>query len=370
MSTTTTNSTHYRAAADYHPQPAASYPHGHAHGHGHSHGHGHLDALATAWPADPNVDHDSYAGPSPVQYLGDGSAPLHPPTTAPPAWPPTHHLRPALHAWQASMPNQPPCPARSTASYPPAAVHLYQPPSPPPPPPPHDLPALPVVQPSDQVGSQSTASWCIPPQYFVDHASHAYANVVATPTTAWPVQTTHTTMAPPIYQRSQDIVQPPPIYQHPQDDAQVAALYHHQRPQDDAQVPPIYPRPQDDAQPSALYHHQQPHDHVQEWAAYPGQPEYRPYDGHHIPLDPFSTASIQERPPPPPPSPKKKTAKVPSSFVERQEKMKVSKRRGPLQEKQREKTHTMRKTKRICVRCRFYKSGVCLLLHVKGVRLR
>jgi len=108
-------------------------------------------------------------------------------------------------------------------------VHLYQPPSPPPPPPPHDLPALPVVQPSDQVGSQSTASWCIPPQYFVDHASHAYANVVATPTTAWPVQTTHTTMAPPIYQRSQDIVQPPPIYQHPQDDAQVAALYHHQR---------------------------------------------------------------------------------------------------------------------------------------------
>lgn len=37
--------------------------------------------------------------------------------------------------------------------------------------------------------------------------------------------------------------------------------------------------------------------------------------------------------------------------------MKVSKRKGPLQEKQREKTHTMRKTKRICVRCRFYKSG-------------
>ncbi len=57
------------------------------------------------------------------------------------------------------------------------------------------------------------------------------------------------------------------------------------------------------------------------------------------------------------PGTKKKVAKVPSSYVERQEKMKVSKRRGPLQEKQREKTHTMRKTKRICVRCRFYKSG-------------
>ncbi|UPX16239.1 uncharacterized protein EKO05_0006650 [Ascochyta rabiei] len=54
---------------------------------------------------------------------------------------------------------------------------------------------------------------------------------------------------------------------------------------------------------------------------------------------------------------KKKAAKVPSSYVERQEKMKVSKRKGPLEEKQREKTHTMRKTKRICVRCRFYKSG-------------
>lgn len=60
----------------------------------------------------------------------------------------------------------------------------------------------------------------------------------------------------------------------------------------------------------------------------------------------------------PRPLPKKKAAKVPSSFVERQEKLKVSKRKGPLQERQREKTHTMRKTKRICVRCRFYKSGV------------
>lgn len=58
------------------------------------------------------------------------------------------------------------------------------------------------------------------------------------------------------------------------------------------------------------------------------------------------------------PSTKRKAAKVPSSFVERQEKLKVSKRKGPLADKQREKTHTMRKTKRICVRCRFYKSGV------------
>ncbi|KAF1831549.1 hypothetical protein BDW02DRAFT_606088 [Decorospora gaudefroyi] len=50
----------------------------------------------------------------------------------------------------------------------------------------------------------------------------------------------------------------------------------------------------------------------------------------------------------PRPQAKQKASKVPSSFVERQEKLKVSKRRGPLQERQREKTHTMRKTKRIC----------------------
>jgi hypothetical protein len=61
------------------------------------------------------------------------------------------------------------------------------------------------------------------------------------------------------------------------------------------------------------------------------------------------------------PSTRKKIAKVPSSFVERQEKLKVSRRKGPLLDKQREKTHTMRKTKRICVRCRFYKSGVSVL---------
>jgi hypothetical protein len=66
---------------------------------------------------------------------------------------------------------------------------------------------------------------------------------------------------------------------------------------------------------------------------------------------------------------KKKAAKVPSSFVERQEKLKVSRRKGPLQEKQREKTHTMRKTKRICVRCRFYKSGVCCYARRKVIWL-
>ncbi|KAH8717056.1 hypothetical protein GQ44DRAFT_730183 [Phaeosphaeriaceae sp. PMI808] len=91
------------------------------------------------------------------------------------------------------------------------------------------------------------------------------------------------------------------------------------------------------------------------WSLPQIQPDHVPY-AHQPQLQQsiVTTASVQTTRRP---STKKKAAKVPSSFVERQEKLKVSKRRGPLQEKQREKTHTMRKTKRICVRCRFYKSG-------------
>jgi hypothetical protein len=97
-------------------------------------------------------------------------------------------------------------------------------------------------------------------------------------------------------------------------------------------------------------------DEDQEWGLIPAQPNHAAYDHHAQPqhsADPSTLASGARRP-----SARKRVAKVPSSFVERQEKLKVSKRKGPLKEKQREKTHTMRKTKRICVRCRFYKSGV------------
>ena len=115
---------------------------------------------------------------------------------------------------------------------------------------------------------------------------------------------------------------------------------------------------------STIYHHAD--DENPPWPparAYPGQhghPMY-PHDHDHAlfahPTAPSSHGQGSRRS-----SVKKKAAKVPSSFVERQEKLKVSKRKGPLKEKQREKTHTMRKTKRICVRCRFYKSGVCVCL--------
>jgi len=109
--------------------------------------------------------------------------------------------------------------------------------------------------------------------------------------------------------------------------------------------------------PSTVYG--QPQDMGQDWAVVArGPPEpHELYVQHQAPVEHVdrTTAQIvaQSRP-----QTKKKAAKVPSSFVERQEKLKVSKRKGPLQERQREKTHTMRKTKRICVRCRFYKSGV------------
>ncbi|KAF2447071.1 hypothetical protein P171DRAFT_519384 [Karstenula rhodostoma CBS 690.94] len=54
---------------------------------------------------------------------------------------------------------------------------------------------------------------------------------------------------------------------------------------------------------------------------------------------------------------KNTVAKVPAAFVARSQKSKVSKRKGPLDEQARRKTHEMRKQKSACIRCRFYKSG-------------
>jgi hypothetical protein len=97
-----------------------------------------------------------------------------------------------------------------------------------------------------------------------------------------------------------------------------------------------------------------------DWTVVEAAPDHEFYAQQPVPADQMGRTTVhllaQHRPP------KKKASKVPSSFVERQEKLKVSKRKGPLQERQREKTHTMRKTKRICVRCRFYKSGVCIFI--------
>jgi hypothetical protein len=59
--------------------------------------------------------------------------------------------------------------------------------------------------------------------------------------------------------------------------------------------------------------------------------------------------------------PKKNLAKVTAAFTQRQRKLKVSKRSGPLPEASRLKTHKMRKERATCIRCRFYKAGVCVL---------
>jgi hypothetical protein len=58
-------------------------------------------------------------------------------------------------------------------------------------------------------------------------------------------------------------------------------------------------------------------------------------------------------------APKKTLAKVTAAFNPRQRKLKVSKRNGPLSEASRIKTHKMRKERATCLRCRFYKAGVC-----------
>lgn len=107
----------------------------------------------------------------------------------------------------------------------------------------------------------------------------------------------------------------------------------------------------------AIY--ERPANLAQEWPIAGAPTDHQLYAQQPAPVEHMDRANTQLIPHHRPP-PKKKVAKVPSSFVERQEKLKVSKRKGPLQERQREKTHTMRKTKRICVRCRFYKSGVCV----------
>ncbi|KAF2131003.1 hypothetical protein P153DRAFT_287202 [Dothidotthia symphoricarpi CBS 119687] len=105
---------------------------------------------------------------------------------------------------------------------------------------------------------------------------------------------------------------------------------------------------------AAVY--EQTHEQVQQWPPVQSQIEHGAFQHHQVQTNqiPEGTAHQQSNRRA---FTKKKPARVPSSFVERQEKLKVSKRKGPLQDKQREKTHTMRKTKRICVRCRFYKSG-------------
>lgn len=98
------------------------------------------------------------------------------------------------------------------------------------------------------------------------------------------------------------------------------------------------------------------------WPVEPAPQDYAHQHQHHVLTNP---ALHEVTPPRGKRSLMKKTvAKVPAAFVARSQKSKVSKRKGPLDEQARRKTHEMRKQKSACIRCRFYKSGVrytCML---------
>jgi hypothetical protein len=100
--------------------------------------------------------------------------------------------------------------------------------------------------------------------------------------------------------------------------------------------------------------YEQPPEAAPLWPAEPASQDY----GHvqHVLPDPTSNGATPTRGKRS--LIKKTVAKVPAAFVARSQKSKVSKRKGPLDEQARRKTHEMRKQKSACIRCRFYKSGV------------
>lgn len=291
-------STAAHAPSHYHQEPTSN--------------HDQLYALATpSWPADFNMNHDSYARSSasypPVashHYQQRSSFDLNAPPTLPLSRPDHHVSQQSTHAFDhmrlSSEPsaNMAHAPFSTLALKQPVASQYPQ----------SQLQISPLhnsAHNNGQLPPQPAEPWTMQSQY-LEHPDNAYSTVAtaavqsSSSAPAWPVDTSSAMIAPP-------------MFQHPQDGGQ-------------------------------------------DWTVLPAHHTYRAYEDHRAPLGPFTNAVVphmaQERPPP-----KKKAAKVPSSFVERQEKLKISRRRGPLHEKQREKTHTMRKTKRICVRCRFYKSG-------------
>ncbi|KAF1944185.1 hypothetical protein EJ02DRAFT_432518 [Clathrospora elynae] len=331
--------------------------------------HDHLYGLAATWQ-DPN--HDSYAaGPSPAPFLhytqaGVDSASLHQ-LHIPPAWSSGYVRQEPHDEWHHAGPEQS-FASRSAAPYAdaersapvshqnPAVSRHYQ----------HQQAlepghALPLSPQEDafrgterfnalRLSSDSPANTVDPP--FSNHAQRLppVSQLAHPHTQTVPLHADNGSHVPLHSAVAWDSHQQYPRHTGESLPGRVTATRHNSSstaswpvvdPGETPAVPVVYERVQNNAQ---------------DWAVADAQHEHEPYAQHQVPVDPFKRTSAQilvhQRPPP-----KKKTAKVPSSFVERQEKLKVSKRKGPLQERQREKTHTMRKTKRICVRCRFYKSG-------------
>lgn len=325
--------------------------------------------VSATWPPDPN--HDSYAGPSPAQYLhyshpGDGSANVLPSSAAPP-WS-AGDVRPQLHAWpqpyhyqhqhQHQQPQQqhPDQQQPQQPQQPQKHQHQHQ-------------PTLPNVLPHNDAEPfnpprVSSVSLFVPiAPAFTQHSSDmswqpptAAANLVfpshAPQEQAGPMHPACPPLVTPQAPSSWDTQLPYPDHSSSAYTSLVTSCDPHSS---SITAWPMVTSDQNLANPR-LY--DRLHHVGDEWQVLQGQPDYRPYSQHNStsapPFDNGATQLVaQQRS-----LTKKKAAKVPSSFVERQEKLKVSKRKGPLHEKQREKTHTMRKVKKICIRCRFYKSGV------------
>ena len=371
-----TSSQYYRSASHYQHLPTSNHDQ-------------QLYALATAWQEDPS--HDSYAGssPSPAPFLHytqagtDSGSLLH--SSAPPAWSPSG-VRPELHEWNGHG-DEHAFAARSAAPYS------------------HAEPSLPspAVARQYQHHQALTAGHTLPlsPQEKAFRTTERFNEVRNASVSTHTHKTSCPTLSPTnLPQESPANAADPPFLNHapkPQavsrlslSQAQTAPLHtttpqaptqpsatwdpyrQYSRLAGNALPPTVIPANQSSSSatpwpilvagetPAATVMYERLPNVGQDWPIVPAQTEHRVFSHQLASIDHFSDATTQltryQRPPT-----KKKATKVPSSFVERQEKLKVSKRKGPLQEKLREKTHTMRKNKRICVRCRFYKSGVCLV---------
>ncbi|CAO2650932.1 Nn.00g092290.m01.CDS01 [Neocucurbitaria sp. VM-36] len=343
-----TSSQYYRSASHYQSFPTSN--------------HEHLYALTAAWHDDPN--HDSYVGPSPspAAFLHypqpgvDSASLLH--SSAPPAWSPGY-VRPEIQEWnhhgdEQGFTSRAAAPyshaeGSATVALPDPAPRQYQQ---------HQQALNPgrtlPLSPQENAfrsterfnelrhSSESPANAVDPP--FSNHAPkpHRISRLSLSQSQTAPLHTT----------TQQVSSQPSGAWGQSANTLPLNAITARQSTSSTTPWPPLVPG--DTSVATAMY--ERIPNVGQEWTLAQAQTEQGAYSHPQASVDHFNNA-VGSLPAVQRPHTKKKATKVPSSFVERQEKLKVSKRKGPLQEKLREKTHTMRKNKRICVRCRFYKSG-------------
>ncbi|KAJ4369024.1 hypothetical protein N0V83_006106 [Neocucurbitaria cava] len=334
------SSQYYRSASHYHGFPTSN--------------HEHLYALATAWQDDPN--HDAYAGPSPSsapflhypQPGADSANLLH--SSAPPAWSPGY-VRPELQEWthhghEQSFTSRSAIPyshaeGSATVPLPDLAPRQY----------PHQHQQALNPGRTLPVSPQENAFRSTERFSELRHTSESPANAVdppfsnhaPKPRSASRISHSQSQTAPLQSITQQVSSQPSAAWGQSSHTLPSGAITPRQSNSSNTPWPPLLPGETSAA--TALY--ERIPNVGQEWTIAPAQPDEGAYSHAQAPISHFNNGvgsiSAFQRP-----QTKKKATKVPSSFVERQEKLKVSKRKGPLQEKLREKTHTMRKNKRIC----------------------